>query len=144
MTANKVPGVVYRFFVRDKRGVRREQVTYKETCYHVTDTNLENDITSEISIVCLANALLSLIKHGRLVSAAIDLPRPYKCLVTDRSFMIHVPPIQTVYLDVMLNRTPIVLFSIPGNWVIRCSKEFSDRGTMSFQFRIMSLSSYHR
>lgn len=55
---------------------RREQVTYKETCYRVTDTNLENDITSEISIVCLTDALLSLIKHGRLVSAAIDLPRP--------------------------------------------------------------------
>lgn len=55
---------------------RREQVTYKETRYRVTDTNLENDITSEISIVCLTDALLSLIKHGRLVSAAIDLPRP--------------------------------------------------------------------
>lgn len=56
--------------------VTREAGTHKETRYRGTDTNLENDITSEISIVCLTDALLSLIKHGRLVSAAIDLPRP--------------------------------------------------------------------
>lgn len=70
-TVNKLPVRIGSLFV-----TRREQVTYKETCYRVTDTNLENDITSEISIVCLTDALLSLIKHGRLVSAAIDLPRP--------------------------------------------------------------------
>lgn len=68
--------------------------------------------------------------------------------------MIRVPTIQTVYLDVMLNRTLDSSIFHHGNWVIRSSKEFSDSKTggggkndefsVSLYIRIMSLSSYRR
>lgn len=69
-----------RLFVRNFRDgeykKKASRYIQKRNVIAAGDTNLENDITRR-NIDCLryGDALLSLIKHGRLVSAAIDLSR---------------------------------------------------------------------
>lgn len=108
----------YRFFVRDKKraGYVQRNVLSRHR-YESRKRYYERNIDClPYGRFTIANKTRPTRVGGNWSAAAIEMPR------TDRSFMVHVPTIQTVYLDVMLNRTLDSSIFHRGNWVIRFFK----------------------